>query len=144
MFSPWRLLGRAFDSTVSGSDPETPLLDRRTTELLARIAHEVRQPHSAARVAAGLIRHATDDSQRERASVVLDRQFVRLTRLFDDLLQASRLRMGKTVLQVEQVDLRRVVGEVVESVRPQGVEKRQHLTTHWPNSPVWIEADAVR
>jgi signal transduction histidine kinase len=71
-------------------------------------------------------------------------QFVRLARLFDDLLDASRLRLGKTNLHIEHLDLRGVVEDVAEAIRPQAVEKRQRFDTHLPGDPVWVEADAAR
>jgi signal transduction histidine kinase len=69
---------------------------------------------------------------------------VRLVRLFDDLLEASRLRLGTTSLRVERVDLRRLVVEVTESVRPQATGKRQCLAAHMPDDPAWMEGDPVR
>jgi signal transduction histidine kinase len=76
--------------------------------------------------------------------VILERQFVRLSRLFDDLLEASRAHLGKTALRVEQLDLRGLVEEVSESVRPQVAEKHQRLVTHLPDKAVWIEGDPMR
>jgi signal transduction histidine kinase len=119
-------------------------LDRTSIETLACFAHEARQPLSCARAAFELIRQLPDDARRERAYRVVDRQFVRLARLFDDLLEDSRLRLGKMTLRVEQIDLRGLVEDMAESVQPQVAEKHLRLATHLPEGPVWMEGDSVR
>lgn len=144
MFSPWRRLAQAIGLAVPGGRVEHLPFDRRSTEVLARVAHEARQPLAAARAAFELIRHSPDNARRERACVVLDKQLVRLTRLFDDLLEASRLRFAATILRVERVDLCRLVEEVVESVRPQAAERHQRLDACLPEHPVWMQGDSVR
>jgi len=137
-------LVQAVGSGVPAARAENARGDRRFIETLARVAHEARQPLSAARAALELIRHSPDDARRDRAYVVADRQFVRLARLFDDLLEVSRLRLGTPTLRVEQIDLRLLVEDVVESVRSEVAEKRQRLATHLPQNPVWMEGDPVR
>jgi signal transduction histidine kinase len=143
MSSPKRL-ARAAGSSGSAARAEERSLDRRSVDVLARFAHEARQPLSAARAAFTLMQNSPDAGQRDRASVIIDRQFVRLTRLFDDLLEASCLRLGKTSLRVERVDLRRLVVDVAESIRPQLTEKHQRLVTHVPVNAVWMDGDPVR
>src|SRR5262249_23904523 len=64
--------------------------------------------------------------------------------LFDDLLEESRLQLGRTTLRVEKVDFRSVVAEITDSIRPQAVAKYQDLVTLLPENPVWIDGDPVR
>jgi signal transduction histidine kinase len=144
VLSFWKGLTQAVGWGGPAAHPEGSSLDRKSIEVLARVAHEARQPLVAARAAFALIRRSTSDGQRERACVILERQFVRLSRLFDDFLEASRAHLGKTTLRVEQLDLRGLVEEVSESVRPQVAEKHQRLATHLPDKAVWIEGDAMR
>jgi signal transduction histidine kinase len=112
--------------------------------MLARVTHEMRQPLGAARSALQVIRIASDDDRRERALTVLDRQLAQISRLFDDLLEATRLRMELTVLHFERLDLRGVVEQTADAIRPQVVEKRQRLETRVPADPVWVDADWIR
>ena len=144
MFSSWKRLFRAFGVAASSPQMAKPRVDVESTELLAQVAHEARQPLSAARYAFQIIRSRPDEDQRERAFAVLDVQLMRLARLFDDLLDASRLRLGRTNLHIERLDLRGVVEEVAEAVRPQVAEKHQRFDTHLPEDPVWVEADSAR
>jgi signal transduction histidine kinase len=104
----------------------------------------MRQPLSAAVAAFQIIRTSSDRARRERACDVLDRQFVRLSRLFDDLFEMSRSGLGMTSLRLEKIDLCRVVEEIAEAMRPQVAEKHQHLDLHIPGDPIWVDADSGR
>lgn len=143
MLSPWKRFAEAIGFSGPAARRREPLFDRRAVEVLARVAHEGRQPLSAARTAFELIRHSPDSARRQRAYVVLDRQFVRLARLFDDLVEASSL-LGNTTLRMEEIDLRHLVEEVADWVRPQVAEKHLRLATQLPEEPVWMEGDSVR
>jgi signal transduction histidine kinase len=116
----------------------------KSTELFAQFVHEARQPLSAARYAFQVLRMGAAGDQRERAFAMLDRQLTRLDRFFDDLLDESRLELGKTILHTERLDLRGLVEDVTESVLPQMAEKQQSVDTHLPQNPVWVEADPAR
>ncbi len=144
MFSLWKRWAQAVGLAAPAGRPDDRPFDRRSVEMLVRVAHEARQPLSAARAAFQLIRQSPDDARRERACVVIDRQLARLARLFDDLVEASHLRLDRASLHVEQIDLRRLVEEVVEGVRPHVTEKHQQLATHWPPDPVWLDGDPAR
>jgi signal transduction histidine kinase len=144
MMSACKRLFQAILFATPAAHADDRQFDRRSIELVARVAHEALQPLSAARAAFELIRRSTSDAQRERGCAVIERQFVRLTRIFDDLLEASRLYVGKTTLRLEQLDFRGLVDEVSESVRPLVTEKDQRIASHLPDEPVWIEGDSGR
>jgi signal transduction histidine kinase len=118
--------------------------DRKCAEVLAQVAHEVRQPLAAAWAALHVLQKSQDEGQRKHAHIVLDKQFVRMTRLVDDVLDASRLHLGKTILRLERLDLRFLVEEVAESLRSQVGEKQQQLDMHVPPDPVLVDADSSR
>ena len=129
MFSLWKRFADALARVAQWARADDPLRDRRSVELLARIAHAGRQPLSAALVACELIRQMPDDARRERACIVMDRQLLLLARLFDDLLEATRLKLGTVSLQLAQIDLRVLVQEVVDGLWPQVSEKHQQLAS---------------
>src|SRR5688572_32251791 len=62
-------------------------------------------------------------------------------RFLDDLLDERCLQLGKTTLHTERLDLRGIVEDVTESVRPQVAEKQQSVDAHLPKNPVWVEAE---
>ena len=126
------------------SAPERAIIEGPAADVLARVAHDMRQPLAAATSALQLLQECQDILVRHHAQVVLERQFQRLSRFIDDLLEASRLRSGATILHIDRIDVSSLVGELVEAVGPQATAKRQRLEMRLPPEPVWIDADAKR
>jgi signal transduction histidine kinase len=102
------------------------LADRRKDEFLAMLAHELRNPLAPISAAAQLLNLGAPDTARvERTSAIITRQVSHMTGLIDDLLDVSRVTRGLVVLGRDEVDLRRVIGDAVEQVRPL-IEARHH------------------
>jgi CheY-like chemotaxis protein/two-component sensor histidine kinase len=89
-------------------------------------------------------RKAIDDTQLVWARDVLSRQNRHLSRLIDDLLDVSRITMGKLTLHKEPVELRDVLQHAVETARPLVELRRHNLTLRLPESPLHVKGDAVR
>jgi len=105
------------------------LADRRKDEFLAMLAHELRNPLAPISAAAQLLNMGTPDNARiERTSAIIARQVTHMTGLIDDLLDVSRVTRGLVVLARDEIDLRRVIADAVEQVRPL-IEARHHLLT---------------
>ena len=136
--------------------------DRRKSEFLAMLAHELRNPlapirhslevmrrarkvESAANGSQGTGRTTPALSQPVDAAIgVLDRQVGQIVRLVDDLLDAGRISRGKMVLRKERVELSSVVHHAVEAVRPLCESSDQELTVTLPQAPVYLDADPTR
>jgi signal transduction histidine kinase/ActR/RegA family two-component response regulator len=102
------------------------LADRRKDEFLAMLAHELRNPLAPISAAAQLLNMGPPDAGRvERTSAIIARQVAHMTGLIDDLLDVSRVTRGLVVLARDEVDLRRVIDDAVEQVRPL-IESRRH------------------
>ena len=102
------------------------LADRRKDEFLAMLAHELRNPLAPISAAAQLLNMGTPDTARiERTSAIIARQVTHMTGLIDDLLDVSRVTRGLVVLARDEIDLRRVIADAVEQVRPL-IEARHH------------------
>ncbi len=56
---------------------------------------------------------------------MLDRQVTHLTRLVDDLLDVSRIAIGKITLQREPLEIAQIVTSAVESSQPL-IDSREH------------------
>jgi CheY-like chemotaxis protein/nitrogen-specific signal transduction histidine kinase len=119
--------------------------DRRKDEFLAMLAHELRNPLASIGNALQVQMLAeADDQAVARAREIAGRQLHQLTRLVDDLLDVSRIVVGKITLRPERVDLAQVVDRAVETSRPL-VEQRGHaLTIALPAEPAWLDADILR
>ncbi len=120
---------------------------QRKDEFLATLAHELRNPLSAVRSAAQVLRErSTTDAGPHALDVldVLDRQSANLAHLVDDLLDLSRISRGVVKLREEAVDLGALVGHAVEAGRPLFDSRGHALAVHLPAEAVILTADAVR
>lgn len=120
--------------------------DRRKSEFLAILSHELRGPLAPIRNGIYLLERAEPGSEAAvRAKGIVHRQAEHLTRLVDDLLDMTRISRGKIALQRTRVDLRDVVRKTTDDLRSvfanAGVALRVDVRTV---DPLWIDADATR
>jgi len=123
------------------------LADRRKDEFLAMLAHELRNPLAPISAAAQLLNMGSPDSARiERTSAIIARQVAHMTGLIDDLLDVSRVTRGLVVLARDQIDLRRVIADAVEQVRPLIEARRHQLALHLAreSEAVFVQGDYKR
>jgi PAS domain S-box-containing protein len=119
--------------------------DRRKTEFLGILSHELRNPLAPIRNAIFLVERLPPDSpQAARAREVLRRQTEHLTRLVDDLLDVTRISRGKVQLHREVVDLGALVRKTCEDHRSMLAGSDLALVLDLPGSPVWAEVDPTR
>jgi PAS domain S-box-containing protein len=114
---------------------------RQKDELLAMLAHELRNPLSAITAAIqvlGATAHESDTAVRARA--IIGRQAHHLRRLVDDLLDVGRVVTGKITLDRRTLDLGELVRRTIAGL---GERLDQH-TLALDVEPVRIEADVVR
>ncbi|RPI51903.1 MAG: sensor histidine kinase [Acidobacteria bacterium] len=137
-------LARALHVPEPRVDNENVHIDRSGAKVLAEVAHEMRQPLSAALAALHTIRISRNDRFREHAYIVLDRQFQRLSHLLDDLTEVSRISLHGKRLHTLRLDLRTAIDEACDAIEPLLTEKRLRLETDLPAEAVWVEADWAR
>src|SRR5438132_1026217 len=83
------------------------------------LAHELRNPLAPMRTALEIMRIAPkNESAREQAQAVLERQLRQMARLIDDLLDLSRISHGKLELRHEPLTLRGVIESAIELTWP--------------------------
>jgi signal transduction histidine kinase len=120
--------------------------NHRKLEFLAVLAHELRNPLASIHYAACLLDGSAGESPlaRQRAQALIERQVQRMTQLVDDLLDVSRVTLGRLQLQRERIDLRLVVGRAIETLEPAIQERHHRLTAALPDAPVWLQGDPGR
>jgi PAS domain S-box-containing protein len=119
--------------------------DRRKTDFIAVLSHELRNPLAAVRNALGVLRLAPADGERvARARAALDRQVDQLARLVDDLLDVSRVSRGELELRRRRLDLREPVRRACEDARPAHESRGVALAVEAGEVAAWVEADAAR
>ena len=119
--------------------------DRRRTEFLAMLAHELRNPLAPIRNAVEVL-HRNGDLPVGLNWVrdMVDRQVSHLVRLVDDLVDASRISRGKLVLSRKTVELTGLIATAIDSVRSPLRDDPHELVVALPSAPLCVEADPVR
>ncbi|MCD2517823.1 PAS domain-containing protein [Massilia sp. G4R7] len=119
--------------------------DRRKTEFLATLAHELRNPLAPIRSGLGVMRMKGDSpASVARVREMMERQVGNMVHLIDDLLDIARISGGKLELKKEGADLRTVLSSAVETSLPLVESGRHELTVDLPETPVPVEADVTR
>ena len=119
--------------------------DRRKTEFLATLAHELRNPLAPIRSGLGVMRLKGDSPAAvARVREMMERQVGNMVHLIDDLLDIARISGGKLELKKERADLRTVLSSAVETSLPLVESGRHELTVDLPETEVPVEADVTR
>lgn len=119
--------------------------DRRKTEFIALLSHELRNPLAAIRNSANVLGSAPQDSERAKKSrAIIDRQVNQLVRLVDDLLDVTRITQNKLHLVRSRFDLVELVRKTLDDHRAFLDEHDVRLATSFAHRPVNISGDSAR
>ena len=120
--------------------------NRAKDTFIALLSHELRNPLAPIRTSVHLLRAMQDKPHPPLKDIVdmLDRQSEQLTRLVNDLLDVSRITVGKMSLQKRPIDLRDVVRHAVETARPRIDARGHRLTQALPPDAVRVDGDFAR
>jgi PAS domain S-box-containing protein len=119
--------------------------DRRKDEFLATLAHELRNPLAPLRNGLQIMRLSPDTTPTvTEAKNMMERQLLQMVRLVDELLDLSRINLGKVELHREPVELAAVLQSALEVSRPVIELAGQELAISIPTEPIFIEADTTR
>ena len=113
-------------------------------EFMALVAHELRQPLHASLAALRLMETNVSAEAGAQARSVVERQVIGMTRLVEDLLDAARIVRGHIELKLELTDLRVVLQQVVDAMRPLMAEHSHRFNVSVPLHAVITRADAAR
>jgi two-component system, chemotaxis family, CheB/CheR fusion protein len=142
---PTRMAGSLTDiSERKKLDDELIASDRRKDEFLAMLSHELRNPLAPMTGALELIKSANNRDIEQRALHVLERQVGQIVRMVDDLLDISRMAVGKLSLRITRADLATVVEFALETCRPMINAAGHRLTVSLPPEPLYLNADVAR
>jgi PAS domain S-box-containing protein len=118
--------------------------DRRKDEFLATLAHELRNPLAPIRTGLHALRAGCSPEQQARLGEMMERQLGHLVRMVDDLLDISRVTLGKITLKKEYVDFRTVLHGALETTRPLVEAAAHELAVRLPPDPLPLEVDPTR
>ncbi|MFT4171562.1 MAG: ATP-binding protein [Rhodocyclaceae bacterium] len=119
--------------------------DRRKDEFLATLAHELRNPLAPIRQATHISRSPKiSESELRWSQSIIERQVQHMALLLDDLLDVSRISLGRLALRKEEVDLGQVIEAALETARPLIEAKHHTLSVDLPEHPITVYADPLR
>ena len=119
--------------------------DRRKSEFLAMLAHELRNPLAAICNALQITRLTGGDAEAvQSAHDMMERQVGQMVRLVDDLLDVSRISRGTIQLRSGRVELASVVNHAVEAARPTYERRGIQLAVALPRKPLCVHGDPTR
>jgi PAS domain S-box-containing protein len=118
--------------------------DRAKDEFLATLSHELRNPLAPLRNGLEILRRSAEADPQASVHAMMQRQVDHLVRLVDDLMEVSRLTRGVVSLQLEPVELSRVIDNAIEAARPLIDQRAHQLSVEMPERMPVIRADRVR
>jgi len=119
--------------------------DRRKTEFLATLAHELRNPLAPIQNGLEVMKYAqSDPAALERTREIMQRQISHMVHLINDLLDIARITSGKVELKKQRVTLESVVKSAVETTMPL-IELNHHkLSVQIPPQEIMLNIDPAR
>jgi PAS domain S-box-containing protein len=135
-----RLEGELRDRTAELTESE-----RRKTEFIATLAHELRNPLAPLRAALQVMRKASDNAtSMAQMREMMERQLMQLVRLVNDLFDIARVTSGQMALQKERIALHEIMQAAVEASEPLRMTTKNSLTLELPAGSLFLHADPTR
>ncbi|HEY6869340.1 MAG TPA: ATP-binding protein, partial [Novosphingobium sp.] len=118
--------------------------DRRKSEFLSMLSHELRNPLAAiSNIAALLSRGLSPASRAPALHEMLQRQTRHLARMVDDLIDVAHITRGTVRMRREAIRLDELVHEAAADARPT-MEAKAHRFKVDAADALWIHGDAAR
>lgn len=142
-------VGNAMNDMAAHVASQIKLLEddsRRRRQLLADIAHELRNPVTTLRTMSGALQEglANEPERQQYALQAMVRTSDRLLHLITDLLQLSRLDLHELPLNCQQVDIRELVRQSMQAHSAAAAAAKITLLSPPTGAPIMIKIDAER
>ncbi|HWT71889.1 MAG TPA: ATP-binding protein [Oxalicibacterium sp.] len=114
-------------------------------QFLAMLGHELRNPLAPISSAAQLLAMGgVDEARIKRATSIIVRQVKHMTYLVDDLLDVSRVTRGLIKLDRDVLDVKQILTDALEQVRPSIAALHHHFTSTIPEENICVMGDHKR
>jgi signal transduction histidine kinase len=125
------------------ANEEKVMAERFKAELITNVSHDIRTPLTSVINYVDLL-HALPikDKQFRNYLGVLDRKTARLKTLINDLMDASKAGTGNVCVDVREINLGEIVGQVAGEFDDQFEERELALVFRQPEKPVLAQADS--
>jgi signal transduction histidine kinase len=118
-------------------------LDRLKDDFVSTISHELRTPLTSISGYVELAREQADEEVSGYLEVV-ERNAARLLALVNDLLFVARLQSGQLELELERVDVARLVAESLATAKPQALDANVELRLRLGGADTAVRGDRRR
>jgi len=150
--APLRFDGVTVDVTAQKLDQEhlAQALEREREQaqvkdhFLATLAHELRNPLAPIRTGLQVLQMTKDPEQAQKTCEMMERQLGHMVRLVDDLLDVSRVTLGKLQLKRAPVDFKVVIASAIETTRSLIESAGHELTLSLPDESMPLDVDPTR
>jgi len=135
---PARIIGSLLDMTAQKQ------LDTAKDEFISLVSHQLRTPLTVIRVYGEMLTNGMFGNLSEEQAQWVRNMTNSSTRLIDivgDILNVSRLDLGRIKISPQLRDIREVLASCVREVQPLANEKRITLTLNLPKRPVQVAVD---
>ena len=118
---------------------------RARDEMLAIVAHDLRNPLSTVSLGVGLLMDQAEAQGADRKHLrIVQRSAERMNRLIEDLLDVSRVQGGKLALEPADVDPALLLTEAASMLRPLADSRGIRFELRLPSELPRVRADAAR
>ena len=121
--------------------------NRVKDEFLATISHELRNPLNVILGYSEVLVRSNEANESEfvrRAAEILRRNAIAQAQLVSDLLDLSRLQLGKFSLNRQVVSLTKTINDAVETVRDEALAKGLAVKIEMSNELIFVDGDPLR
>ncbi|HEY0823037.1 MAG TPA: PAS domain-containing sensor histidine kinase [Ramlibacter sp.] len=117
---------------------------RKVHTFLRTLGHEIRNPLAVLSNLHMILARLNPDERAQKALGQFANQLAVLKKIADDLMDVSRLELGKVQLELKVLDLRELLQSGVDSMQSAASAKQITLQSIFPASPLMVEVDAAR
>ena len=118
--------------------------DRLKSAFLANISHEIRTPLNAIVGFSDVLSMAQSEEERTQLVNLIKQNNAQLLRLFDDMVNMSKLDAGDDAVKKEHFDLKTLLTELVERYQPEYDKKGIDLQTSVQDTDLQLYTDRGR
>ncbi|HZG25896.1 MAG TPA: ATP-binding protein [Chitinophagaceae bacterium] len=118
--------------------------DRHKSEFLATLAHELRNPLASINSGLEVLMEAQDDQGRQTTQAAIYRQVQQMVHLVNDLLDISRISLGKITFKKEPVNIVEAINLSLETCRPIINGQRHNLKVNLPEDVLIVDGNVTR
>ena len=121
-----------------------PITESSRADDVAMISHELRNSLGVMMQAARLMKLRRGPDDIDRALVLIDRHVLQMSRLIEDLLDATPLKLHKNQLRLTHLDLRTTLQNSIDAIASDLARRRHVLRVQLPSEAVWMHVDGAR